>query len=128
METAKPLLQKAQQYLRSAALLLEAGDFDSSASRSYFAMFYAAHAALAQSGFAVTSGTGIRSAFVERFVENGPFPERAGEALHRAYEMQQTADYAPRPATSEADAERLLQEAEAFVNSAAQTARPGAMQ
>lgn len=118
MDATKPLLQKAQQYLRSAAVLLEMGDLDSCASRAYFAMFYAAQAALAEDGYNATSSQrGIRSAFNERFVASGRFPERAGHALNRAYDLQQTGDYARHRAVNQDDAEHTLQEAEAFVNS-----------
>lgn len=126
MDKLESLLRKAQQYLRSAAVLLETGDFDSCASRAYFAMFYAAQAGLLQSGYDVASGQGIRSAFVERFVQSGQLPERAGQALNRAYELQQTADYAHHPVVSEEDAERTLQEAEAFVNSLEERVRRAA--
>ncbi len=118
MDTTKPLLHKAQQYLRSAAVLLEMGDLDSCASRAYFAMFYAAQAALAEDGYnAASSQRGIRSAFSERFVDSGRFPERASQALNRAYDLQQIGDYAQHRAVNQDDAERTLQEAEAFVNS-----------
>lgn len=119
MDTIDSLLQKAQQYLRSAAVLLETGDFDSCASRAYFAMFYAAQAALQQNGQELSPTQGIRSAFVERYVRSGRFPERAEQALYRGYELQQLGDYAQHRAVSQRDAERLLQEAEAFVNSVA---------
>ena len=113
-----PLRRKAQQYLRSAALLFEGGDYDSCASRAYFAMFYAAQAALLTE-IEDLPRQGIRTAFAERFVHAGRLPPRADEALTQAYELQQLGDYARRPAVDAADAERMLQEAEAFVNSLA---------
>jgi len=42
-----PLLAKAERYIRSAQLLAQHGDLDSSASRLYYAMFYMAEALLA---------------------------------------------------------------------------------
>ena len=127
MDATETLLRKAQQYLRSAAVLLEMGDLDSCASRAYFAMFYAAQAALRTEGYDVASaGSGIRSAFIERFVESGRFPERAGYVLNRVYELQQQGDYAPRAAVAQGAAEHALQEAEAFVNSIAHALHAGA--
>lgn len=111
------LLNKAQKFLRSAAVLIELEDFDSTASRAYFAMFYAAQAALYQETQAVSSKQGIRSAFISRFVERGPLPERAGEVLQRASELQEMGDYAYDFSVSQEDAEFILSEAEAFVNS-----------
>lgn len=119
MHKGHTLLRKAQQYLRSSAVLLETGDFDSTASRAYFAMFYAAQALLMNRNASLPSGSGIRRAFVEQFVENGPLPDRAKEALNRGYELQEVGDYSQEFVVSERDAEQLLSEAEAFVNSIA---------
>ncbi len=116
-EKIDALLRKAQKFLRSAAVLIEMADYDSTASRAYFAMFYAAQAALLQETQALSSKQGIRSTFISRFVENGPLPARAGEALQRASELQEMGDFAYDFAVGEEDAEMILSEAEAFVNS-----------
>lgn len=117
MNEAASLLKKAQKYLQSAAVLLELEDFDSCASRSYFAMFYAAQAALLHVGDAIPATQGIRSAFVTRFVESGQFPARAAKALNEAAEYQEVGDYSHDFAIRRENAEHVLQEAEAFVNS-----------
>lgn len=116
-DSVEQLLNKAQTYLRSAAVLLELEDYDSCASRAYFAMFYAAQALLLKERGELPKQQGIRSAFVETFVESGPLPERAGEALNAGYHLQEKADYSHGFAVEQADAEHILQEAEAFVNS-----------
>lgn len=116
-ERIDALLRKAQKFLRSAAVLIELEDFDSTASRAYFAMFYAAQAALLQETQALSSKQGIRSSFIDRFVDKGPLPERAGEVLQRASELQEMGDFAYDFAVSASDAEFILSEAEAFVNS-----------
>lgn len=117
MTEAEALLKKAQKYLQSAAVLIELEDFDSCASRSYFAMFYAAQAALLHVGNALPATQGIRSAFISRFVESGQFPSRAGKALNEAAEYQEVGDYSHDFAIGPEDAAYVLQEAEAFVNS-----------
>lgn len=117
MNETQRLFQKAQKYLRSAAVLLELEDYDSCASRSYFAMFYAAQAALLIEQQELPEQQGIRSAFRERFVETERLPRRAGDALESAYDQHQIADYGSSFGVKQEDAERTLQEAEAFVNS-----------
>lgn len=114
MET---LIGKAQKFLQSAAVLLELEDFDSCASRAYFAMFYAAQAALMRGGRTLPTSQGIRSAFIAEFVASGQYPEKAAKMLNRAAELQEIGDYSTEFAISRGDAERVLQEAEAFVNS-----------
>lgn len=107
------LLGKAQTYLRSAAVLLEIADYDSCASRSYFAMFYAAQALLAERRVG-TSG-GIRVAFGDAFVRSGEVPPEAGEAFDHAHDLMEVADYAHNFGVTETMAEEALQSAEAFV-------------
>ena len=111
------LLKKSQKYLRSAAVLFELEDFDSCASRAYFAMFYVAQAMLLHETEAFSSKQGIRTSFVRQFVERGPLPARAGEVFERASELQEVGDYAHGFAVSREDAEDILAESEAFVNS-----------
>ncbi len=118
------LFSKAQTYLRSAAVLYELEDYDSCASRAYFAMFYAAQAALLHEQGELPSNQGIRTAFAEAFVETGRLPERAATALNLAHELQEQGDYGHAFAVAQRQAERALQEAEAFVNSLARLAQP----
>jgi len=40
MKEIKSLIERAEKYLRSAEILLEEGDYESSVSRTYYAMFY----------------------------------------------------------------------------------------
>lgn len=46
MNEINELIKRAKKYLNSAELLLENEDFDSSVSRSYYAMFFATEAVL----------------------------------------------------------------------------------
>lgn len=117
MDSIPLLLKKAQKFLRSAAVLYELEDFDSSASRAYFAMFFAAQAVLLHDTGDLSSKQGIRSAFRERFVDSGRLPDRAADAFDQGYELQEVGDYGHQFAVSNEDATWLLQEAEAFVYS-----------
>ncbi len=119
VETDETLLRKAQKYLRSAAVLLELEDFDSCASRAYFAMFYAAQALLAKDGIQPSGPQGIRTSFLQAYVATGRLPERAGLALEEGAALQELADYSQGFLVERREAEKTLQEAEAFVNSLA---------
>lgn len=113
------LLNKSQTFLRSAAVLLELEDYDSCASRAYFSMFYAAQAALLAENKKLPEQMGIRSAFIQQFVDSGRLPERAGRVLDRSYDLMEVADYSNTYSVEQEQAERVLQEAEAFVNTVA---------
>lgn len=116
MDQPRLLLDKSQKFLRSAAVLLELEDYDSVASRAYFAMFYAAQALLLDRRVQVNGQQGIRTAFAEAFVESGELPEHAADVLNQGQRLQEVADYAHHFSVSPRDAEEILQEAEAFVN------------
>lgn len=116
MDQPRLLLNKSQKFLRSASVLLELEDYDSVASRSYFAMFYAAQALLMHRRVNVSSQQGIRTAFASAFVESGELPEHAADVLNHGQRLQEMADYAHHFSVSASDAEEILQEAEAFVN------------
>lgn len=118
-ERAEPLLRKAQKYLQSAAVLLELEDFDSCVSRGYFAMFYAAQAMLLHDGRGLPHTTGLRRTFNELYVQSRIFPERAAEAFNKAADLQELGDYGQDFVVTQENAEYVLQEAEAFVNSIA---------
>ena len=123
MDVVSSLLHKAQRYLRSAAVLLEIGDHDSTVSRAYFAMFYAAQALLLRHEVRLAPGQGLRAAFIEHFVRTGRLPEQAGASLEGGYVLMESADFGHRTAVTAAQAERMLAEAEAFVNSVTPLAR-----
>ena len=46
MKEIESLIERANRYLRSAELLLKGGDYESSVSRTYYAMFYSVQALL----------------------------------------------------------------------------------
>ncbi len=117
MERIDPLLKKAQKYLQSAAVLLELEDYDSCVSRAYFAMFYTAQAMLLSEGYSLPGNQGIRSTFSEVFVQSGRLPRRAETAFNHAAELQELGDYAQNFVIPREEAEKALQEAEAFVQS-----------
>ena len=55
MNEIESLVARARKYLRSAELLLNDGDYESSVSRSYYAMFYCVQALLLTKGLSVSS-------------------------------------------------------------------------
>ncbi len=87
------LLLKAERSIRAARQLLEAGDTDFSASRSYYAMFYLAEALLLQDGLQFASHGATLAALGRNFAATGRVPRRVHQYLHRGYETRQVGDY-----------------------------------
>ena len=97
-------------------MLQSSGDIDGAINRAYYAMFYAAHAALRHRGIEVASskhGTLVRR-FGEHLIKTALLPRALGSSLSKALERRQKADYGREPLAAE-DAEKAVSEAEAFV-------------
>jgi uncharacterized protein (UPF0332 family) len=113
------LIKKASRYMKSAELLLKDKDYESSISRSYYSMFYAAEAALLTKGLSFSSHKGVISGFGEHFVKAGIFPKEMARELNRAFEKRQMGDYEYTAIISQEDAEEVLQKAKDFVGAIA---------
>lgn len=113
------LIQKARRYLKSAEILLKDKDYESSVSRAYYSMFYAAEAALLTKGLSFSSHKGVISGFGEHFVKTGVFPKEMARELNRAFEKRQMGDYEYTSLISQEDAEEILQKAKNFVDTIA---------
>jgi len=66
---AASLIERAKKYLKSSRTLLVDGDYESSVSRAYYAMFYSAEAVLLTKNLSFSSHRGVISAFREYFVK-----------------------------------------------------------
>ena len=75
MKEIESLIRKAERYLKSAEILLREGDYESSVSRTYYAMFYSAQAMLLTRELSFSSHKGVISAFVQHFVRTGILPK-----------------------------------------------------
>jgi len=116
MNEVKSLLERSRRYLKSAELLLEEGDYESSVSRTYYAMFYSVEALLLTRGLSFSSHRGVISAFGEYFIKTGLFPKEMGRELNRAFEKRQLGDYGYTFVISKEEAKEILNSGKRFVN------------
>ena len=116
MNEVKSLLERSRRYLKSAELLLEEGDYESSVSRTYYAMFYSVEALLLTRGLSFSSHRGVISAFGEYFIKTGLFPREMGRELNRAFEKRQLGDYGYTFVISKEEAKEILDSGKRFVN------------
>jgi len=110
------LIEKAKRFLKSARILLKDGDSESSVSRTYYAMFYAAEAILLTKNLSFSSHKGVICAFGEHFVKTGIFPKEMGRELNRAFEKRQIGDYEYTFVVSDDEAEQILRSGKEFVD------------
>lgn len=120
MKEAKALIKRAQRYLKSAEILLQDGDCESSVSRTYYAMFYSAQAVLLTKNLSFSSHKGVISGFGENFVKTGIFTKEMGREFNRAFEKRQAGDYDYTFVISNDEAEQMLRSGKEFVGKIAQ--------
>jgi uncharacterized protein (UPF0332 family) len=118
MTEGRPLIAKAQRYLDSACLLIDAGDYDSAVSRIYYAAFYTAETLLDAVGLAFSSHRGVISAFGKEFARNPRLDPRYHRLLITAFEKRQHADYLAETGLERDEVEELLGDTRSFVREA----------
>jgi uncharacterized protein (UPF0332 family) len=111
------LLSRAKMTVSSARMLLGTGDTNSAISRAYYAMFYAARAALNEIDPRLLR-TKQHATLIRRFgkhvVEARGFDRALGRAFAQTEDVRVAADYDEEPA-DEAIARKAVEGAEKFV-------------
>jgi len=110
------LLKRAEKYLESAEVLAGIGDYESSVSRVYYAMFFAVEALLLTKRLSVSSHRGVISLFGEQFVKTGIFPREMGRELNQAFQKRQLGDYEYTFVIAEDEAKQMLETGRSFVD------------
>ncbi len=112
----QPAIRKARQFLESAKLLRDVRDYDSSASRLYYAMFYCAEALLFSKGLTFSSHHAVISALGQHFAKTNEIPVEMHRWLIDAFEKRQAGDYETVSGLEEEDIKVLQPHAEQFVS------------
>jgi uncharacterized protein (UPF0332 family) len=111
--------RKAEGTLSAAALLLGSGDTEGACNRAYYAMYYAAQAALLAAGIAepengYKSHQRLIGAFGKHLVLGGRIDPALGRCFNKVQRLRQLADYVGDPPSLE-DATLAVAEAKTFV-------------
>jgi hypothetical protein len=109
------LVAKAEEKLRAARSLLAQGFPDDAVSRAYYAIFHAASAALLAEGIAVESHSALAATFGLHLVKPGKIGRRFGRILGRLKDEREGGDYDVFSALEADDAERAVEDADAFL-------------
>jgi uncharacterized protein (UPF0332 family) len=114
----RALVRKGQRALKVARLALNAGDNDSAVSRSYYAMFDFAQAALLRAGVTEDklprTHSGIIEAFRRHAVQSGQIDRELATQLSRTESLRIKADYTGTEIEL-SEAKEVVQNAELFV-------------
>jgi len=116
LSEVESLLKRADRYLVTAEVLVREGDFESSVSRSYYAMFFSAQALLLSKGLHFSSHKMTISAFGEQFVKTGIFSKDMGKDFNKAFDRRQISDYYHDFIIDKSEAEEFIISGKNFVN------------
>ena len=115
MNSPATWLDMAEDKLDHARRIFEIGLYDDAISRAYYAMFYAAKAALLSEGVDLRKHSSSVTKFRELFVVTGRVDAEYLRYLGRAQSARERSDYAPFVPPSKEGAEEILQAASAFI-------------
>ena len=108
-------LELAEDKLKHARRIFEIGLYDDAVSRAYYAMFYAAKAALLSEGVDLRRHSSSVAKFRELFVVTGRVDTEYLRYLGRAQSARERSDYAPFALLGKEGAEEILDTASAFI-------------
>ncbi|MBI4788345.1 MAG: HEPN domain-containing protein [Chloroflexi bacterium] len=120
---AEKLIKDAKENLRLVQPVIDLGGYRNAISMSYYAVLYAADAALATKGFVAKSHAGTDSLFGNHFFRKGLVDRKFKGLVGRAAEERIKADYDHDVEFNRADAEYWFGRAQEFV-AAIDTAMP----
>jgi uncharacterized protein (UPF0332 family) len=115
MNSPATWLELAESKLDHARRIFEIGLYDDAVSRAYYAMFYAAKAALLSEGLELRRHSSAVTKFRERFVVTGRVDAEYLRYLGRAQSARERSDYAPFAPLSKDGTEEILIIASAFI-------------
>lgn len=112
------LLVKAKRSQKAAANLLDDGDIDFSASRSYYSLFYTAEALLLFRGLSFSSHSAVLANFGKEFAKTKDMDVKFHLYLIDAQDKRNIGDYSIARSVSEEEAREMLDWAKEFIEAA----------
>jgi uncharacterized protein (UPF0332 family) len=110
-EAVHELLDKSEQSINAANLLLGDGYDDFAASRAYYAMFYAVEALMLDRDLSFSKHSAVIAAFGKLFVKTGIFDSRFHRSLLNAFDLRNAGDYGSTGTVSRNEASQIIAEA-----------------
>jgi len=113
-QAQQELREKAERSFRVAKKLYDDGEYDFSASRAYYALFYVVEALLLDKGGTFSKHSAVISAFYRLFVKEGLLDKKFHQLFTTAYDLRQEGDYLSGTSVSQDSCQKLLIESEDF--------------
>lgn len=117
-EETRKLLGKADQALRAATILLDAGDAESAMGRAYYGMFHTAQAVLREKELRFRKHGSVHAAYGQHFAKTGDLDPKFHRWLLAAFNARIKTEYDIDPAIDRAAAARTIEQAREFLEAA----------
>lgn len=114
IELSRYRMDRAEQCLSSARMLVETEDFKSAANRSYYAIFNAIRAVLALDGVDFKKHSAVTSYFRQHYIKTGVFKIELSDIVTEAFQIRQDSDYNDYYVISKEEVTDQLKQAEFF--------------
>ena len=112
---SKVRIEKAEECLADAKLLLERESYKSAANRSYYAVFHAMRAVLAYDGYDSKKHSGIIAEFRRLYIKTGIFENSMSDTIRSLFDLRTDSDYNDFFVASKADVAAQVKNSENFV-------------
>ena len=119
IDLTKYRLQKARNCLVESKNDIYEGSYESSANRSYYAMFHAIRAILALDSLDFKKHSSVIARFRELYIKTSIFSVEMSDAIGNAFNIRGNADYADFFIISKEEVRAQLEQAIKFVDEAA---------
>jgi uncharacterized protein (UPF0332 family) len=107
-------LEKSADDIDTAQINYNAGKYDASANRAYYAVYHAIRAVLALDNIERKKHSGNISYFREHYLATGIFDKEYSETIKNAENLRNEADYDDMKTTNAKDAQNIIEKAMKF--------------
>ena len=108
-------LERADDCIKDAELLLSADRNYAAVGRGYYAMFHSATAALLHKGIKRHSHQGIISSFGREFIKTGQVEPKFHKYFTEAFDLRLESDYQPIVEITQGQAQKVVERAKEFI-------------
>ena len=108
--------ERAEEMLKTAKRDLAAGDYASANNRAYYCIFHAMRATIALTGEDYKKHSGVISRFSEQYLKSNLLPRELSKTISTASVIRNRSDYEDFYICSISDTEKLVTNAELFLN------------
>ncbi|MBW6499594.1 MAG: HEPN domain-containing protein [Bacteroidales bacterium] len=113
-ELIKYRIARANETLKEARLLADAGYWNAAANRLYYACFYLVNALLISRKLSFNSHNGVKTEFNRTFVKSGLVSMESGKCYARVFNLRQEGDYIDFKRFEKQDIDPFFEEVQAF--------------